>query len=62
MAKVNDYKGMMAELTEVLAAMQSSDIAVDDALEKYERGQKLIAELHAYLETAENTITKRKSE
>lgn len=62
MAKKRSYQDMMNELELLLAAMQSSDIAVDEALEKYERGQQLIRELDMYLETAENTITKRKVE
>ena len=53
---------MMSELTQLLADVQSPDIDVDEALEKYERGHELITELTKYLETAENTITKRKSD
>lgn len=61
MAKT-DYKALMAELTALLDDMQASDIAVDEALQKYARGQALVAELQDYLEKAENTITTRKSE
>ncbi len=57
-----DYKTMMAELDRLLADMQSDNIDVDEALQKYERGQQLVGELQKYLESAENTITKRKSE
>ncbi len=62
MANQRSYKDMMNELEQLLADMQSSDIAVDEALEKYERGQKLIGELNGYLESAENTITTRKGD
>lgn len=63
MAKdVLDYKTMMAELSQLLAEMQSDDVDVDEALVKYERGQQLIHELEEYLAKAENTITKRKGE
>ncbi len=61
MAKQQDYKALMAELQLLLADMQSGDIDVDEALRKYERGQKLVAELSDYLKNAENTITVRKS-
>lgn len=59
---VPDYKTMMAELTQLLADMQSDDVDVDEALAKYERGQQLVHELEDYLEKAENTITKHKGE
>ena len=62
MAKQTDYKALMAELTALLGDMQAGDIAVDEALQKYARGQALISELQDYLEKAENTITTRKGE
>lgn len=58
--KATDYKTMMAELQALLADMQSGELDVDEAIAKYERGQKLIAELGGYLATAENKITKHK--
>lgn len=60
--KDRDYKTMRAELEELLSAMQSEDLDVDEALAKYERGQQLISQLQAYLEAAENKIIKRKLE
>ena len=62
MAKQTDYKALMTELTALLGDMQAGDIAVDEALQKYARGQALISELQDYLEKAENTITTRKAE
>jgi exodeoxyribonuclease VII small subunit len=59
MAKETDYRSMMAELQQLLADMQDDGLDIDAALTKYERGQKLIAELTKYLESAENKITKR---
>ena len=56
-----DYRTMMAELQDILAAMQSDDLDVDEALRQYERGQQLIAELTQYLAVAENKITVRKN-
>ena len=54
-----DYTTMMQELQSLLTEMQAEDLDVDAALEKYERGQRLIAELERYLKTAENKITQR---
>ena len=59
MAKEMDYQTMMAELQQLLADMQDDGLDIDAALTKYERGQKLIAELTKHLESAENKITKR---
>lgn len=50
---------MMDELQQLLADLQDDGLDVDAALQKYERGQQLVKELSKYLETAENTITKR---
>lgn len=60
--KTQDYKTLMAELQTLLADMQSETLDVDEAITKYERGQKLIAQLQVYLESAENTITRHKLE
>lgn len=57
-----DYQSLMAELQRLLADMQDDAVDVDTALQKYERGQELIAELNKYLETAENKITVHKGE
>ncbi len=51
---------MMRELEDLLADMQAGELDVDAALQKYERGQKLVAELRAYLDTAEDTVTRQK--
>lgn len=61
MAKnTNDYKTMMAELQMLLMDMQSEGLDVDEAIAKYERGQKLITQLQDYLAVAENTVIKHK--
>ena len=57
MATKRSYADMMAELQELLIALQSSTIDIDAALAKYERGQKLVEELQVYLKTAENKIS-----
>ena len=61
-AKAFDYTAAMAELQQLLGAMQGEDVAVDEAIKKYERGQELIKQLQAYLGEAENRITVRKVE
>lgn len=62
MAEKQNYKTMMAELTQLLADMQSENADVDETIVKFERGQELIAQLRDYLKKAENTITKHKIE
>jgi exodeoxyribonuclease VII small subunit len=56
------YRVLMAELTQLLSDMQSSELDVDQAVEKYQRGQKLIKQLSAYLVLAENQIIVHKSD
>ena len=57
-----DYVAAMAELQALLSDMQNEAVGVDDALQKYERGQELIKQLNAYLAAAENKISVRKVE
>ncbi len=57
-----DYKKLSAELDEILAKLQSSDIDVDEAIKVYERGMQVSQQLETYLKTAENKITKIKTE
>ena len=52
----NDYKVLMQELQELLVDMQTEELDVDAAINKYKRGQELIAQLKKYLKTAENQI------
>lgn len=51
-----DYQSLNDELEAILAKLQSGDISIDEAMPAYERGVKLVAELEAYLETAENKV------
>jgi len=62
MAKDFDYQKAMAELQQILADMQNSDLDVDAALQKYARGQALIVQIGEYLKSAENKITIHKAE
>ncbi len=62
MAVSKDYKTLSAELDAVLVSLQSPDTNIDEAMKLYEKGQKLIAELEAYLKSAENKIKKIKAQ
>lgn len=62
MAAKKDYQSLSAELDEILAALQSTDIDIDDAIKTYERGIEVVNELEAYLKNAENKITKIKAD
>lgn len=50
------YKHLQAALDDVLSQLQSAELDIDNALELYKQGQKLIKELEAYLKTAKNEI------
>lgn len=54
------YRELQGELDEVLAQLQSADLDIDKALELHGKGQTLVTELEAYLETAKNRITEIK--
>lgn len=57
MAKnIFDYSAASAALGETLTKLQQPDIQVDEALRLYEQGLKLIEELEAHLQKAENTV------
>lgn len=51
-----DYSAASAALGETLTKLQQPDIQVDEALRLYEQGLKLIEELEAHLQKAENTV------
>lgn len=55
------YEELTAELETIMTQLQRNDIAVDQAISQYERGLELIAELEAYLKTAENKVKKLKA-
>lgn len=60
MAQTKDYKSLQSELDQLLVRLQSDDVDIDQATELYERGQQLVAEIRAYLQQAENKVTKLK--
>jgi exodeoxyribonuclease VII small subunit len=59
MAEMN-YQTLSAELDGVLAKLQDPDIQVDDAVQLYEQGLKLVSELEKHLKKAENKLAKLK--
>lgn len=44
-----DYQAARAELDELMAWFESGDVAVDEAIKKYERAEELLKQLDAYL-------------
>lgn len=59
-AEKQDYQSLSDQLDQVLAALQDTDVQVDQAVELYEKGLALIAQLETQLTEAENKITKLK--
>jgi exodeoxyribonuclease VII small subunit len=49
MKKTIDYQAKKAELDAILVWFESGSVSLDEALAKYERANKLIEELEAYL-------------
>ncbi len=55
---VQDYHTLNKRLDEVLAAMQSPDVSVDEAIALYKEGSSLVEALQKYLQDAEIRVTK----
>lgn len=60
MSKHDDHQTLNAKLEDVLARLQSPDVRVDEAVELYEEGLKIVAALEKRLDAAENKIQKLK--
>lgn len=57
MAKKKDsYESKMNRLEEVVSLMESSELTLDESLERYEEGIKLYKELYKLLQEAEGKI------
>lgn len=54
----SDYQKLSAELEEILTWFESGQTNIDDAVNKYEQANKLIAEMESHLKIAENKIRK----
>lgn len=50
------YRELQAELDDVLSQLQSSELDIDNALQLYKQGKKLVQQLEDYLKTAKNEI------
>ena len=59
MAEIN-YQTLNAQLDGILTKLQDPDVEVDEAVQLYEQGTKLIAQLEKHLKQAENKLTKLK--
>lgn len=62
MAEKKTYQELSRELDTVLANLQVEDISIDEAMDLYQRGLQLTGKLEAYLQEAENKITKIKAD
>lgn len=55
-----DYTTLSTELDTILAKLQDPAIDVEEAVDLYERGMKLIVRLEKHLAQAENKLTRIK--
>lgn len=55
------YKEMASELDTLMENLQSDSLDIDEAVKVYEQATKLIGQMEAHLENAENKITKLKA-
>ncbi len=53
-----DYTALKTELDNLLQALQSGELELDEAIATHKRGQDIINQLEAYLKTAQNKIKK----
>lgn len=56
--KAKSYRKMNEELAELLAWFEGEEVDLDQAVVKYEQAMRLLADMEAYLKTAENKIKK----
>jgi exodeoxyribonuclease VII small subunit len=55
-----DYQTLNRQLDDVLSKLQAPDVQVDEAVQLYEQGLKLITALETHLKQAENKIEQLK--
>ena len=58
--KAKTYQQLAEELAEIIAWFEGGDVDLDQALAKYQKAVKLIAEMEDYLKTAQNQLKKIK--
>ncbi len=56
-----DFTKAMLELQDITDYLESEDVKIEIAMQKYERGSMLAQQISDYLKTAENKITTIKS-
>lgn len=54
------YKDLNDQLESIMEDLNDEATDLDEAIEKYEKANKIIAEIEKYLEQSENTIKKLK--
>ena len=55
------YSEAIKELQEITEYLESTDVDLDEAIEKFDRGSKLAAQIEDHLTNAENKIKTIKS-
>ncbi len=55
------YSEAIKELQEITEYLESADVDLDEAIDKFDRGSKLAAEIEEHLKIAENKIKTIKS-
>ncbi len=56
-----DFSTAMQELEEITTYLESDDVEIEKAMQKFERGSELAKQIKSYLQDAENTVTTIKS-
>lgn len=51
-----DFGAQVKELEEIAQYLESSEVDLDEAMKKYERGVEIAKGLRTYLKTAENRV------
>lgn len=57
-SKTKTYQQMANELATLVAWFEGDQVNLDEALAKYEQSMELLAQMEAYLKTAENKVKK----
>ncbi len=57
-----DFSASMKELEEIAAYLERSDVDLDEAIKRFERGAALAGQLKQYLQQAENRVSQLKED
>lgn len=55
------YSEALKELEEITAYLESSDVDLDEAIKRFDRGSELAAQIEQHLQEAENRVKTIKS-